>query len=154
MHSFSWRQRHIHNARAIKGGEPLLRHAVRPEVLQEQRRIVEQGGKPVLAYSAFIATLGLVGRELDILKRFAGEIAAFAVETAFGAVRAPGSKLIAGDPVFVSAQPFRLAAGGGTQPSAPGRFLRALAALIDLAEVDELRGARDLIERRLVSPAA
>lgn len=147
----SWLPRHRQIAAKMKGGPELLAYAEKRPVLEQQGVIVAAGGKPVIAYADLLAGLGLTVAELAALKRFAGEIAAHAVETVFGAVRAAGSKTITGHAVFKSAQPFRLPARppGRVGAGSPDRFMRVFELLIGLAKPDELQTARGMIDRAM-----
>jgi hypothetical protein len=100
---------------------------------------------------------------------FAGEVAAFASETILGAVRASGSRVITGDDVFSSGQPFRFPPGSrgkelpgvietdGTVTEGDVGSARVLALcnrMIEGLEPSELLKLRDMIDQVLLRRAA
>lgn len=100
----------IRNRAAMKNGNELLEIASREEVRLEMRRRVAMGEKPVTALSEpMIESFGENAARNDNLRRLAGEVTAYIVETEDKCgVRASGSRKIMGDRVFTSGQPFRL----------------------------------------------
>ena len=96
-------------AAGMPNGTNLLAIASRPPIREDMRQRVGAGEKPVTALSEpMVQAFGEAAAKNDSLRRLAGEVAAHIVETDYLCVRASGSRIITGDKVFTSGQPFRL----------------------------------------------
>lgn len=95
-------------AARLLNGDKLLEIASREDVHQEMLRRIRLGEKPVTALSQpLIDAIGLEAARDDNLRRLSGEVTAAVVEKKYGRQRTSGSKVINGDPVFTTGQPFR-----------------------------------------------
>ncbi|MBA1143871.1 MULTISPECIES: hypothetical protein [Mesorhizobium] len=95
-------------AAGLKNGDILLQIASREDVQQDMLRRIRVGEKPVTALSQpLVESIGQEAAQDDNLRRLSGEVTAAIVEGHFGCLRSTGSKLIKGDMVFTSGQPFR-----------------------------------------------
>jgi hypothetical protein len=105
-------QRIRSRAAKLEHGDTLLEIASRSDVQQDMLRCARERGKPITALSKpLIDAIGLANARDDNLRRLAGEVAAFVVEKEFSCVRRSGARIIVGDPVFTTGQPFQIGIG-------------------------------------------
>jgi hypothetical protein len=139
-----WSNRIRNRGRSIPGGSDLLKIAARPGVMQDMRERVRRGEKPVTALSKpALAEIGERAR-VSVFKMLAGEVTAFIVERYLGCVRASGSHVIVGDPLFSNGQPFREAPGAAVSDLTEAteaicaQMLRKAIAAMSIAELTAL----------------
>ncbi|MCV9965121.1 hypothetical protein OIU34_24900 [Pararhizobium sp. BT-229] len=132
-------------ARAMKldHGETVLDIASRQDVQQDMLHRIDRGEKPVTALSQpLVQAIGLEAARNDNLRRLAGEVAAFVVETVHSCIRSSGARVISNDPVFTSGQPFRRSgrqsAMGIQAMEGDGAIVAVLVAALDDATLDRL----------------
>ncbi|TIQ03836.1 hypothetical protein [Mesorhizobium sp.] len=145
-------------AAGLLNGAMLLQIASREDVQQEMLRRIRLGEKPVTALSqALIESIGQEAAQDDNLRRLSGEVTAAIVEGRFGCQRSTGSKLIKGDLVFTSGQPFKegvrhSTAEGGTPQG--GSDLTIAEVLIKLLGNENLFALEKLVGQELHRRAA
>ncbi|WP_037417414.1 hypothetical protein [Sinorhizobium sp. CCBAU 05631] len=99
-------------AATLPHGNTLLKIASQGAIQQNMLQRIRSGEKPVTALSQpLVDAVGMDSARDDNLRRLAGEVAAFIVETEFSCVRSSASRVIPGDPVFTSGQPYRKDSG-------------------------------------------
>src|SRR5437016_4303851 len=104
----NWPLRIYVRAQGIAGGRTLLEICERDTSIKGMRSCISRGAKPVTALSStLLAELPESEARNDALKQLAGEATAHICEKQLGAVRYTGSRVIVGDPLFVSGTPFR-----------------------------------------------
>ncbi|RWP13954.1 MAG: hypothetical protein EOR00_24240 [Mesorhizobium sp.] len=145
-------------AAGLLNGNKLLEIASREDVHQEMLRRIRLGEKPVTALSQpLIEAIGLEAARDDNLRRLSGEVAAAVVEKEHGCQRTSGSKVINGDPVYTTGQPFREAPERvpAVSGAAPGEHdLPISAVLVRLLGNDTLVALDQLVDEELQRRAA